>query len=257
MSDIEKETKVEKRKQKQVEMLVIEDDDFSFEGFQVARGELFAHTFEPSITFSDCKVYVNMACIRKFPEFSYIQILVNPEKKKLAVRPCAEEEKDSFRWCSATEKRTPKQITCRIFFAKVFTLMGWDPNHRYKILGKLIKTKKEMVFVFDLTGHEVYDRKIGEDGKRKSSRIPKYPAEWRNQFGVPVSDHEGSLLINIFDESAVFGMEKDPKGTTTKEVISTIEPGSEVEKYEQLSIIDTVDSAGTHNRSQEETAPVV
>ena len=253
MSDIEKENE----KQRQVEMLVVEDEDFSFDGYQVARGELFAHIYEPSITLSDCKVYVNMACIRKFPEYSYIQILVNPEMKKLAVRPCAEEEKDSFRWCSATEKRSPKQITCRIFFAKVFTLMGWDPNHRYKLLGKLIKTKKEMIFVFDLSGPEVYDRKIGDDGKRTSSRVPKYPAEWQNQFGIPVSEHDGSIMINIFNESAVFGMEKDPKGTSTKEVISTIDPGNEEEKYEQLSIIDTVDSAGTDNRSQEEKTPVV
>ena len=116
---------------------VIEDDSFSYKGYQVVRGEFFAHINEPSVTFSGNKVSVNRTCLKKVPDFDYMQILVNPEAKKLAIRPCAEETKDSFRWCSANGKRTPKQVTCRVFFAKVFSLMGWDMSYRYKLLGKL------------------------------------------------------------------------------------------------------------------------
>lgn len=36
-------------------------DDFDFDGYQVVRREFFAHTFEPSITFNNYKVYVNTA----------------------------------------------------------------------------------------------------------------------------------------------------------------------------------------------------
>lgn len=206
-------------KRNQVEMEIIEDDDFSFDGFQVVRGEFFAHTYEPSLTFSDCKVYVNTACIKKIPEMDYVQILVNPDKRKLAVRPCPEYEKDSFRWCSATERRSPRQITCKIFFAKVFSLMGWDPKDRYKMLGKLIQTKGEMLFVFDLLAPEVFQRKISSDGKTVRTRIPSYPKNWQNQFGIPVSEHNGGLLISIFQESVVFGMEKDPNGKESAESI--------------------------------------
>ncbi len=226
-----------------VDMEVIEDLDFSLEGFQVVRGEFFAHTYEPALTFSDCKVYVNTACIRKLPEYDYIQMLVNPEQKKLAVRPCAENEKDSFRWCTLSEKRSPKQITCKIFFAKVFSLMGWDPKDRYKLLGKLVQTKKDILFVYDLTSPEVYKRNLGEDGKLKSSRVPNYPSNWQNQFGVPVTEHEGSLIVSVFKDSAVFGLEKDPKGTTKNEVLSNITTESEVEQYEQLPFPKTTNSS--------------
>ena len=34
---------------------IIEDMDFSFDGYQVVRGEFFAHTFEPSFTFNNYK----------------------------------------------------------------------------------------------------------------------------------------------------------------------------------------------------------
>ena len=47
---------------------IIEDDSFSFDDFQVVRGELFAHVFAPSITLSDSKVYVYTACVKKLRE---------------------------------------------------------------------------------------------------------------------------------------------------------------------------------------------
>lgn len=100
------------------EIGTIPEEAFSFDGYQVVRGEFFAHTFEPSITFCGSKLYVNMACLNKLPTVEYIQILVNQDTKKLVIRPCREDEKDSFRWCSNTAKRKPKQVICRVFFAK-------------------------------------------------------------------------------------------------------------------------------------------
>ena len=218
-------------------MEIIQDDDFSFDGFQVVRGEFFAHIYEPSITFADCKVYVNTACIKKLPAYDYIQILVNPALKKLAVRPCMESEKDSFRWCSMTDKRSPRHITCRIFFAKVCSLMGWRPTDRYRILGKLIQSREETLFVFDLSSPEVYKRELSEDGKSKGTRIPNYPASWQNQFGLPVAEHQGSLVVNIFHEKAVFGLEKDPRGTQEADVLSSIDTENTEMSYEQLSLV--------------------
>ena len=46
----------------------LDEMDFSYDGYQVVRGEFFAHLFEPSITFNNNRVYLNMACIRKLPE---------------------------------------------------------------------------------------------------------------------------------------------------------------------------------------------
>ena len=43
-------------------------EDFDFNGFQVVRREFFAHMQEPSVTFNNCKFYVNTACLKKFTE---------------------------------------------------------------------------------------------------------------------------------------------------------------------------------------------
>ena len=191
------------------EIEIIKDDDFSYEGFQVVRGEFFSHIYEPSITFNNNKIALNTACIRKLPEVEYVQMLVNPEEKKLAVRPCQEDEKDSFRWRSAGNKLKPKQITCKVFFAKIMSLMGWNPNNRYKLLGKLIESGGELLFTFDLKTPEIFQRITKEDGSVKASRIPQYPEEWKNQFGLPIDEHRESLQVNIFEGYAVFGIKKE------------------------------------------------
>lgn len=185
-----------------------DDPSFSYDGYQVVRGEFFAHLFEPSVTLSREKVSVNTACLRKLPDVDFVQFLVNPTEKKLAVKPCKEDMKDSFRWTSGEGKtRKPKAITCRIFFAKIMSLMGWNPEYRYKILGKLIRTSSDLLFVFDLTSAETYG--IRSSGDRSASRTPVYPEEWKNQFGVPVSEHQDTIQVNIFDDYAVFSISRE------------------------------------------------
>ena len=183
------------------------DEPFSYDGYQVVRGEFFAHIYEPSITFNNCKVSLNTACLNRLPAVSYVQFLVNPEEKKLVVRPCSEDEKDSFRWCSERNgKRKPKQITCRIFFAKIVNLMNWNPQYRFKMLGKIVRSGDEQLVVFDLAATETYPRVIKEGEKPKTSRTPIFPAEWQNQFGLPVEEHRKLLQVNIFNGYTVFGL---------------------------------------------------
>ena len=186
----------------------IQTESFSYDGYQVVRGEFFAHLFEPSVTLNNEKVSVNSACIRKLPKTDYVQFLVNPTEKKLAVKPCSEDTKDSFCWASVGQdgKKHPKTITCRIFFAKVMKLMGWDASCRYKVLGKLVRGNNESIFVFDLTSAETF-RKRNKDGS--VSHVALYPEDWNNQFGLPVNEHQDHTLINIFDDYAVFKIEKD------------------------------------------------
>ena len=192
-------------------------ENFDFDGFQVVRREFFAHINEPSVTFSNCKFYVNTACIQKFPDHDSVQVLVNKDKKILAIMPCAPSARDSFVWCSISkEKRKPKQITCKLFFAKVFTMMGWNPDHRYKILGKLIHANGENLIAFDLTATEIYQRVVKEGAKPKHSRMPVFPAEWQNQFGLSYNEHKQSLQVDILNGYAIYSI-KDSEFETGDE----------------------------------------
>lgn len=193
-------------------------EDFDFDGFQVVRREFFAHIREPSCTFNNCKFYVNAACLSKFPTSDYTQVLINREKKILALRPCPEGARDAFQWCSVSKgKRKPKQITCRLFFAKVASMMGWEPHHRYKMLGKLIHSNDEYLIAFDLTASETYRKTIVEGEKPKTSRVPVFPADWKDQFGMPYSEHKQSMQINIVDGYAVYSIKDTTRQNATEE----------------------------------------
>ena len=181
--------------------------DFNYEGFQVVRREFFAHLHEPSVTFNACKMYVNSACLLRFPDTMAVQVLINRETKVMALMPCQEGDKDSFVWCTnAKGKRKPKQITCKLFFAKIVDLMNWNPDYRYKLLGKLIRANGEVLIAFDLNATEVYQR-FGVEGKKiKMSRTPVFPAEWHNQFGLPYNEHKHYMQVNVFDGYAVYSI---------------------------------------------------
>ena len=105
-----------------------EDPNFSYDGFQVTRREYYAHMLEPAISFADGKLSINAVCLKKAPDVEYVQILVNREQKKLVIRPCAEDDWDSLKWCTAARKT--KIITCRMFFAMILDMMQWDPANR-------------------------------------------------------------------------------------------------------------------------------
>lgn len=187
------------------------EEPFSFSGFQVVRGEFFAHINEPSVTFNQYRLSVNTVCIKKLPAVRFIQILVHPEKKKLVIRPCSEDERDSFQWYTERGgKRKPRQLTCRIFFAKVMDMMNWNPDYRYKLLGNIIRCNDESLILFDLQSAEMYHRETRAEKSTSRMRSPIFPEEWKNQFGLPAESHRQMTQLRVLDGYTVFGVREKP-----------------------------------------------
>lgn len=200
-------------------------EGFDFDGFQVVRREFFAHLSEPAVTFNNCKFYVNTACLNKFPDADYVQVLVNQKTKIMALRPCAENARDSFAWCNASKgKKKPRQTTCKLFFAKIVSMMEWDPDYRYKLLGRLVHANGQYMIAFDLTATEVYRRTSPEGAKSRASRTPVFPAGWQDQFGLPYKEHQQSMQINIFDGYAVYSI-KDSTAPNASEAVKETPSG--------------------------------
>lgn len=167
--------------------------DFDFEGFQVVRREFFAHLREPAVTFNNYKFYVNCACLNKFPDAFYVQVLVNQETKIMALRPCAENTRDSFAWCGMSKgKRSPRQITCKLFFAKMFSMMAWNPDYRYMLnrvlrlcagtwegdansfSANILNGITRLVFAFgDQLNDEIFKEKVGALSIKQLVRMSK------------------------------------------------------------------------------------
>lgn len=89
--------------------------------------------------------------------------------------------------------------------------MNWNMDFKYKLLGNLIFSKGEYIFLFDLKNAEVFQREVSDGKKAKNSRIPAFPEEWKDQFGLPVEEHKKSFQVNIFNEYVVFGIKEEPE----------------------------------------------
>ena len=140
-------------------------EDFSYDGYQVVRRELFAHLREPAVVIRRDSVTFNTACIAGLEDAVYIQILVNQENKRMVVRKCEENDKDALRWCVAKpDKRKSRKMTNKIFSAMMYEMMGWNLDCRYKILGHKISFEGETIYVFDLMETEIY---LDTKGKRQ------------------------------------------------------------------------------------------
>ncbi len=186
--------------------------NINLNSFQVVRREFFAHMGEPAVTFNNCKFYVNAACLKRFPDATSVHVLINRDKKILAIKPCEDGAKDSYVWCrDAKGKRAPKQITCKMFFAKIADLMGWNPEHRYRIMGNVIRSNGETLLVFDLTATEIYRRIMREGKTPVNSRVPVFPADWQHQFGLPYNEHKQSMQVDIFDGYAIYSVKDTSK----------------------------------------------
>ena len=167
----------------------------------------------------------------------YIQILVNQDNKRMVVRKCEENDKDALRWCVAKpDKRKSRKMTNKIFSAMMYEMMGWNLDCRYKILGHKITFEDETIYVFDLMETEIFldikgkrakkdtesqttienannieetassdtDTECSAEEIKRKNRIPFYPKEWKDSFGLPVEEHRKALEINMLDGYAEF-----------------------------------------------------
>ena len=210
--------------------------------FEVSRGEFYAHTREPGLTLTNGKVQVNTACIRKMPNVDYIQILINRETQKLAIRACEEDELFSLPWVRIKDNvRFPRPISGRIFIMKVCALMNWNPDNRIRMMGKFYRANEDLIFLFDMIGAEEFPRLIGEDGKAKTSKIPHFSPTLENIFGPLYSDHKKQLEVSLLKGYAVLSV-KDGK---------LLPQGSAEEKGAETNVGESKDPGHNGNRSEE------
>ena len=172
--------------------------DFSYDGFQVVRRELFAHLREPAVVIRRDSVTFNTACIAGLEDAVYIQILVNPEDKRMVVRKCEENDKDALRWCIAKpDKRKSRKMSNKIFSAMLYDMMGWSMDCRYKILGYKITHEGETIYVFDLLETEIF---MDTKRKKKAAEGTILP-ETVNQEEKTLSDKEKAAIAD--EEKAI------------------------------------------------------
>lgn len=176
--------------------------------FQHIASGFFAQTKEPALSINGKTVTVNAAAVRLFPDAEYMEILISTEEKKVAYLPCNELNIRGYKWAREKGgKRYAAQRTGLPFVLTVCQIMGWDPNKRYRILGKKVPSSAgEEILLFDLNAGQGFEKpNPGEKGKKNRSTIL---TGWDGTFGPAYSEGGSTLHMDTFDGYTLFSIKE-------------------------------------------------
>ena len=166
--------------------------------FQVVRAQLFSTRLYPAVTISKGKVRFNTACLKRFEDVEYVELLFNSVEKCLAVRPCEKSNPNAIQWGTLKEgKWIVKEKSCRGFSAPLYETMGWNEELRYRMRGSFMGQGDSKIMIFDLEEPEIIERVLVED-------IPTQPDEPETEERKPKYKN-----VMTFNCHGVFGNSYD------------------------------------------------
>ena len=187
------------------------------EEYEVPPRTQFSMLKKAAVTFKYKEMMFNMAAIRLFEGVKFILPIVNRNKKRLAVIMCSEEESSSVEWARIKQdKWVNKKITSLEFIENIYSLMDWDRNCRYKVLGRIVTSNRGLIFVFELSEaimfsplpDEYFDKRTGQMKKR---RIVYYPDEYKSRIGKSYHDYVLSQQMSMFEDLEGYVGEENTK----------------------------------------------
>ena len=165
---------------------------FALDGYQVVRNQFTQVRYEgPSITITGDRMSFNRFCMKKFVDVGYVQLLLHPSERKLAIRPCRKQDTHSIRWRPDPAKPIcSKTLNCPHFGNALFHIMAWDPEYLYRIRGVWAARGNEQIIVFHLANAvPAVLLPQSEDGASGKRRVEMCPAEWADNYGEEFYEH--------------------------------------------------------------------
>ena len=143
-----------------------------YPGFEIVRPEDVGHGNKPGLRITPRTVTFNSACLSlvKDEASDYIEFLLNPLEKLLAVRFTEEQMPGAIRWKNENKgKSAAVVIGCAGFTKLLYKLMQWPMLWNTMVLGQPFFRNGETVLLFDLEQHEINALPY-EKVKKKASR---------------------------------------------------------------------------------------
>lgn len=171
-------------------------------GFQRVRAGFFPSITDPSMTISDGKIRFNTACLKKFEDVEYVELLLNTVKNCIAIRPCEKDNPNAIHWGRLKEERwVVSTLGCKGLAKTLFDLQPWEEGGKYKFKGQYITDGKSKLLVFELdepvitkTVEQVVvpdEPETDESGATEEivvkETVTVYPPSWATSFGTPIT----------------------------------------------------------------------
>jgi len=130
---------------------------FDLSGFEIARGCFFQSPDDLSVTLTASNISFAKACVLKLGKTDTVELLFDPLRKLLAVRPASSSNKHSIQWASSIDgNRHTRSICGTAFLPVLYEMLSWDTGIRYRVHGTHRQKGNEVVLFFDMSDAEKY-----------------------------------------------------------------------------------------------------
>ena len=106
---------------------------------------------------------------------NYIEMLVHPVLKKIAIRPAAKDNRNKIQWASGTNtNRSSRCFACMAYIKTLYQIFGWDPDFKYKLYGVIYHDGSDSACVFSDINASVYidkDQYLSAEGVDASGQL--------------------------------------------------------------------------------------
>lgn len=177
-----------------------------FPGYQVVRRQDMGCVGKSSMKVTPSSLTLNTSSLQYF-DSDYVEILLNPVEKLIAIRPADEYTPGAVRWKKIKDgKYAPCAIGCSAFTSLVYELMQWPKLWNTSILAMVYKKRKDVVMFFDLTQTEISALPYMKPKKKKerSSNDVYYDIEAMiaQQLELLHNKQTGEVVIQEQEEDA-------------------------------------------------------
>lgn len=188
----------------------------NFSGYQTVRGEFYGTLDRPALTISAGRMRFNKVCLDKFVDVEYVELLLNPTKRCIAIRPCSSDNPNAIRWGKLKEGRwAVRDLSCRGLSRVLVDVMDWTAEDRYRFCGEFTQTKEGKLLLFtldepvitrtetriyvpekeDTQDHAEADTEQGTEEVVFTETVKIYPPSWAETFGKPITSIAAVSLL--------------------------------------------------------------
>ncbi|MDD3337167.1 MAG: hypothetical protein PHI98_16920 [Eubacteriales bacterium] len=192
----------------------------NLDGYEVPPPTQFSMLKKPAVNIRYGKLCFNTAAVRLFSGIKYVLPLIHPEKKRLTIIMCTEEESASVQWARCKDELwCTRDITSEDFTANVYKMMKWDSNCRYKAMGRIANSPRGLILIFDLNEAIMFTQKPfeyvdKETGLVKKKKVKYYPDQYKDHIGKTYDDYFATRQTSMFEQfDGYVGQDDAPQNT--------------------------------------------
>lgn len=216
-----------------------------FDGYELPPRTQFSMVKKPAVSIKYGEMTFNMACIRLFEGIKYILPIVNTAKKRMALIMCPEEDSASVEW--ARQKNgvwVNKSISSLEFLEKMFRMMNWNRECRYKVLGRVANSDQGLVMLFDLEEAIMFTPQPQEftdpmTGEVKKKQVKFFPDIYKGRIGRSYNDYVATHQMSMFENIVSY------QGDEQAQAAITAAKNEEVEEKKEAGDVEPDVSAAT------------